>query len=444
MASYRFSASIIGRSAGRSITAAAAYRAACELTCARYGEHHDYTRKQGVVHSEILMPPIAPAHLRDRATLWNAVEAAERRKDAQLAREVQLSLPHELTPAQRRDLVRSFVSDHFVSHGMIADVSIHAPHRDGDGRNHHAHVLLTMRQVTGEGFGKKVRDWNAPKQLEAWREAWAHHQNQAFQRLGLSVRVDHRSLEGQGIDRAPQQHRGAKATAMERRGEATRIGDKNRAIDRQNAARTERAAALKTIEARLAKQWARFQDWKDHVRDGLSIQHRRAHYNMISRQSDQAQALEQRLKDRYGVTMNQTAREAETLKARLSQKGLRGFVRKITGAQARDAQAYHVHQQTLARVNQAITQQRRGLAQQHEGEQVSLHRDQVYQVKVQESKLAATERRKDEVLRSAFMDDYNAAIDKAHEGQREATDDTRLTNERERSRVRRITHGLDR
>ena len=99
--------------------------------------------------------------MRDRAALWNGVEAAEKRKDAQLARDITLALPHELTPAQRLALVRGFIASAFVALGMVADIAIHAPcRRDADARNHHAHILLTMRAIEGDGFGAKVRAWN--------------------------------------------------------------------------------------------------------------------------------------------------------------------------------------------------------------------------------------------------------------------------------------------
>ena len=153
MASYRLHAKIISRSTGRTATAAAAYRSGTEIDCEVYGERHDYTNRGGVVHAEILTPENTPAWMSDRQALWNAVEKAERRKDAQLAREIQLSLPHELNADQRRELVRDFVQREYVDKGMIADIAIHKPHAKGDQRNHHAHVMLTMRTLTKSGFG---------------------------------------------------------------------------------------------------------------------------------------------------------------------------------------------------------------------------------------------------------------------------------------------------
>ena len=242
MAIYRFEAKVIARSQGRSATASAAYRAGQSIDDERTGAVFNYTRKRGVLYAEILTPPNTPAWMEDRAQLWNAVEMAEKRKDAQLARDLLLSLPHELTPDQRRDLVREFVITEFVAQGMIADVAIHAPDRQGDGRNHHAHVLLTMRELVPSGFGKKVREWNATDQLEAWREHWADTVNVHLEKHGHTARVDHRSLEDQGIDREPEPKQGPVATEMEREDRPSHAGDDRRAAKARNEAR----AALKT------------------------------------------------------------------------------------------------------------------------------------------------------------------------------------------------------
>jgi hypothetical protein len=162
-----------------------------------------------------------------------------------------LSLPHELTDAQRLDLVRDFVAAEFVAKGMIADVAIHAPDRRGDLRNHHDHVMLTMRSLTGEGFGKKVREWNDTEQLEEWRERWADAMNRHLERAGLETRVDHRSLADRGLDREPEPKQGALATKMEREGQQSHAGDDRRAAKARNAEREELAAELATITAQI-------------------------------------------------------------------------------------------------------------------------------------------------------------------------------------------------
>jgi ATP-dependent exoDNAse (exonuclease V) alpha subunit len=236
MAIYHLSADIVRRSAGRTATAAAAYRAAELIEDARTGLAFDYRRRSGVLHVEIVAPESAPAWMRDRAALWNGVEAAEKRKDAQLARDITLALPHELTPAQRLALVRGFVASTFVRQGMVADIAIHAPcRRDADARNHHAHILLTMRAIDGDSFGAKVRAWNDTALLEQWRAQWAEHVNRALEDAGERARVDHRSLAAQGIEREPQIHLGPAVVALAARGIDTDRGDAAQEIEAVNA-----------------------------------------------------------------------------------------------------------------------------------------------------------------------------------------------------------------
>jgi ATP-dependent exoDNAse (exonuclease V) alpha subunit len=199
MANYHLTAKIVSRSRGQSVVAAAAYRAGAELNDERLGQVWDYTRKRGVAHSELLAPPQAPSWMQDRETLWNTVERVERRKDSQLAREVEIALPVELTQDQQVELLRDFIKRTFVAKGMVADFALHVDNPE----NPHAHVLLTMRQLSPEGFGPKRRDWNADEQLQHWRAQWAEVTNEHLARAGLDIRIDHRSLEAQGIDLVP-------------------------------------------------------------------------------------------------------------------------------------------------------------------------------------------------------------------------------------------------
>jgi ATP-dependent exoDNAse (exonuclease V) alpha subunit len=236
MAIYRLSADVVKRAAGRTVTAAAAYRAGVLIADTRTGLAFDYHRRRGIAHTAILAPDDAPAWMRDRAALWNATEVLERRKDAQLARDIVLALPHELTPLQRVALVEGFVTAAFVRLGMVADIAIHAPDRHGDERNHHAHVLLTMRGIEGDGFGAKVRAWNETALLEQWRAQWAEHTNHALEQAGEAARVDHRSLAAQGIERLPQPKLGIAVQAMEARGITTDRGDERREVEAINAA----------------------------------------------------------------------------------------------------------------------------------------------------------------------------------------------------------------
>ena len=267
MAIYHLTAKVIGRASGRSSVAAAAYRSAERLRDERQGIEHDYSRKGGVVHTEILAPDNAPDWMLDRDLLWNAVEAAERRKDAQLAREIEVALPRELAREERLELLCGFVQREFTDRGMIADLAVHeGTARDGQDQPH-AHVMLTMRELTGGGFGKKDRSWNEPDLLVGWREAWARDANAALERAGRPERIDHRTLEAQReevmqraeqaretgkdelalvhdreaveFDREPEPKIGAAANALEKQGIRTERGDEFRAAQERNEQRRE-------------------------------------------------------------------------------------------------------------------------------------------------------------------------------------------------------------
>lgn len=203
MVHFRIELKAISRGQGRSCVAAAAYRAAEKLHDKRQGLDHDYGRKDGVERSEIIAPDNAPDWTRDRASLWNAADAAEKRKDAITARELILSLPRELGERERIELVRDFVRTAFSPRGIVADVSWHQPDaRDGQAQPH-AHVLLTDRAVSGQGFAPtKDRTLARAEGVEALRAAWAEHVNRALERAGVRGQVDHRSLERQRVEAA--------------------------------------------------------------------------------------------------------------------------------------------------------------------------------------------------------------------------------------------------
>ncbi|QHD67944.1 Ti-type conjugative transfer relaxase TraA [Sphingobium yanoikuyae] len=237
MAIYHFSVQVIGRASGRSAVAAAAYRAGERLHDERLDRTHDFTNKPGVIHSEILLPEGAPERFSDRATLWNEVEATEKRKDAQLSREVEFAIPREMTQAQGIELAREFVGQEFVACGMIADLNVHWDIGADGMVKPHAHVMLTMREVNEQGFGAKERDWNRTSQVEQWRERWADHVNTRLAELDIDARIDHRSLEAQGIDLEPQDKIGPAASRMGERGlESERIED-HREIAQRNGER---------------------------------------------------------------------------------------------------------------------------------------------------------------------------------------------------------------
>lgn len=249
MAIYHFSVQVIGRAAGRSAIAAAAYRSASRLRDDRLGRDQDFSAKRGVVHSEVMLPENAPEEWNDRERLWNDVEAFEKRKDAQLAREVEFAIPREMTQAQGVELARDFVAREFVDRGMIADLNVHWD-MGADGQpKPHVHVMLTMRSVDDNGFGQKVRDWNRTEMIERWRERWADHVNERLTELDIDARIDHRSLEAQGIGLEPQTKIGAPAQRIEAAGiEADRAED-HRRIARENGARivADPSAALDAI-----------------------------------------------------------------------------------------------------------------------------------------------------------------------------------------------------
>ncbi|MFB9774117.1 Ti-type conjugative transfer relaxase TraA [Sphingomonas yabuuchiae] len=234
MAIYHFSAKVVSRANGSSAVASAAYRSASELHDDRLGRYHDFSNKAGVIHSEVMLPEGAPERLNDRSTLWNEVEAGEKRKDAQLAREVEFSIPREMNEKQGVALARDFVKTQFVDRGMVADLNVHWDKAKDGTPKPHAHVMLAMRDVGPEGFGQKNRDWNSTELLKDWREAWSAHVNERMAELGLEGRIDHRSYEAQGIELEPQHKIGPAASRRPEQGlEAERIEDHTR-IAREN------------------------------------------------------------------------------------------------------------------------------------------------------------------------------------------------------------------
>ena len=234
MALYHFSAKVISRAAGSSAVAAAAYRSASRLHDQRLDRSHDFSNKAGVVHSEVMLPDGAPQELGDRAALWNAVEAGEKRIDAQLAREIEFAIPREFDQAQGIRLAREFVKAEFVDRGMIADLNVHWDIGADGLPKPHAHVMLSMREVGEDGFGAKVRDWNKTELLEHWREAWGSHVNRRLAELDIDVRVDHRSLYAQGIELDPQHKIGPAASRMGGQGLQLERIDEHVAIARAN------------------------------------------------------------------------------------------------------------------------------------------------------------------------------------------------------------------
>ncbi len=284
---YHFSMQIITRGKGKSAVAGAAYRSGQRLVNDYDRLVHDFTKKGGVVHTEILLPKHAPPEYSDRSTLWNAVEKVEKAKNSQLAREIEISLPNELSRAENIELARRFVQKTFVSKGMCADVCIHDPERDQP--NVHAHILLTMRPINPDGsWGEKQRkeyvldadgnkiydkrkrtykcrtvqttDWNSREKAEEWRAAWADFLNAELAAHGIAEKVDHRSFVRQGKIEQPTIHLGVSATQMERKGIRTEKGDINRRIKEQNAELHRLQAELEKVNAAIAELQQRPQE----------------------------------------------------------------------------------------------------------------------------------------------------------------------------------------
>ena len=258
MAIFHLSVKTISRTAGRSSTAAAAYRAGVEITDERTGEIHDYRRKAGVESAELFLPDGAPEWATDRAKLWNAAEQSEKRKNSTVAREFEVALPSELSADQRRKLAHDFARELVKRHGFAVDVAIHAPGKEGDTRNHHAHILCTTRKLTAEGFTEKTRELDdratGAQEVTHWREQWAGLTNAALERAGHAVRVDHRSLEMQGIDREPAIHLGPSATAIERRGEVSEKTQHHQERQQEAAGKVAALVAIAEAKARAAAE----------------------------------------------------------------------------------------------------------------------------------------------------------------------------------------------
>ena len=264
MALFHFTVDQMKRSEGQSAIASAAYRSGERLYSEYYGEYSDYTRKGGVICSNILLPSHAPPEYADRQTLWNAVEKAERGKNAQLAYSFDIALQNEFSLEENIALARQFLLENFVSRGMVVDFAVHQPDReDGGIPNPHFHVLCPIRPIEQNGKwglkqrrvyeldedGNRIRDqngefvfnavpttdWGSPETLEHWRQTWAELCNAKFAEKGLDVRIDHRSYERQGIEQIPTVHEGPSVRAMEAKGIRTDKGDFNRWVRKTNA-----------------------------------------------------------------------------------------------------------------------------------------------------------------------------------------------------------------
>lgn len=271
MAIYHLSIKIISRGKGKSAVAASAYRSGEKIKNEYDGIVHDFTRKSGIAHTEILLPQNAPQEFSNRSVLWNSVEKIEKSKNSQLAREIEIALPKELSREKQIELVRKYVKENFVKVGMCADIALH----DKNDGNPHAHILLTMRPLNEDKTwgakskkeyildenGEKIKlkngnyktkkidtvDWNEQDKAEEWRKSWADITNKYLKENSIQDKVDHRSYQRQGIEQIPTIHLGVSATQMERKGIATDRGNINREIRHQNKILREIARRIKVL-----------------------------------------------------------------------------------------------------------------------------------------------------------------------------------------------------
>ena len=277
IAIYHWNVGIVSRGKGKSAVAAAAYRSGEKITNEWDGMTHDYTRKGGVVYTEIMLPPHAPPSFSDRATLWNNLELYEKAGNAQLAREIDAALPIELSREEQIRLVREYCSSQFVSRGMCVDYAIH----DTDKGNPHCHIMLTMRPLDERGAwaakskkeydldenGERIRlpsgrykthkvdltGWNDKDNTLLWRKAWADFTNDFLERNGSPERIDHRSNAERGIDEIPTVHMGVAACQMEKKGIATEKGELNRNIQKANRLIREIRAQIVNLKEWIAE-----------------------------------------------------------------------------------------------------------------------------------------------------------------------------------------------
>ena len=262
MAIYHLSVKTVSRSAGRSSTAAAAYRSGEKIHDERTGETFDYGRKSGIEETGIVTPEGSPDWTSNREQLWNKAEQSETRKNSTVAREFVVALPSELSVEQRSKLVKEFAEKLVERHGVVVDYAIHKPNKAGSDKNFHAHLLLTTRKLENGEFTKKTRelDKRGSGEIQHWRKEWAEISNQHLGNAGIENTIDHRSLKDQGIDREPTVHLGHNVVALERDGFKTRRGDINRAINETKNNVIDFDAAIKKLKAKkveLQKQEAK-------------------------------------------------------------------------------------------------------------------------------------------------------------------------------------------
>ncbi len=387
----------------------AAYRAAADIECETYGKTHTYAKRGGVLHSEIIAPDHAPDWAHDREALWNAVEQSEMTKAggmkvrARLAREIVVPLAHELDLETNREALREWVQAEFVSRGMIADVNIHAPDPKGDERNIHAHVMLTMREITPEGFSPSkmgaARDWNNAELITDSVSAWQIIQNRELERAGLAVRVDFSSFESRGIDREPEQHEGVAATAMKRKNKETRVGQENEARRDRNAERASQhmKALHQIVQAEEERQ--KFAAWVESKEADLATYQHKTMSQLEREQETEAIRFEDSVQEVYAPSLKTVQAEAERMEAIVSGSGIIATARRLIRGR-RDREHLEALQMTIADTQKRMQEMRGKLDAQHRAERERLAAIQATRAREQAEGMQKATERKEAALKA--------------------------------------------
>ena len=404
MAFFRLQCSVVSRGAGQSSVAASAYRAGARLAetldpakalgAAAYISgsvlaQHDFSAKRNIVHTEIMAPDNAPPWMQDRERLWNAVEHSEKRKDAQLARELTLTLPRELDHAAQLETVRGFARE-LVDMGMVVDLALHSPRaKDGEAQPH-AHLLCTMREVDPDarhGFGLKIREWNSREVLCSLREGWAEHVNAALERAGEAERVDHRRLEVQfqdalargdfdaaaTLDREPEPKIGHGAAKLERRGIATERMANWRAVRERNAERAaiyERVgklhevtrAAFLEVRARSADAVQAMATWTAEQAARMAQAVRNVVDRMVAERQERRTQAQEKRQDEHDVTLRRQRLDGAIAEAAQEMRGrsyMQNYETAAVGAAANLARQDRILDERTRRAVQAVAQRMR-------------------------------------------------------------------------------------
>lgn len=230
MAIYHLSIKVISRNTGRSSVGASAYRAGEKIKNEYDGVIHNYSKRKDVIYKKILLPQNAPTEYKKREVLWNEVEKAEKRINSRTAREIEVALPIELNEKEQIKLIENYVKNNFVNNGMCADICIHSKEN-----NPHAHIMLTTREVTKNGFTIKNRTWDKKENIEVWRKNWADEINTFLRENNINEKVDHRSFERQGIEKLATKHLGSYQNRLKKQGILTDKQAYNKHINMKNA-----------------------------------------------------------------------------------------------------------------------------------------------------------------------------------------------------------------